>query len=62
MDGNLFSGMFFTLYCHFNFLTSLFVFSGCIPSSSLNTALLVVLEHPSTFLDAASCNVFQLFY
>ena len=47
MTCNLFSGIFFTLSCHFNFLASLFVLSGYIPSSALNTVLLVVLEHPS---------------
>ena len=47
MACNLFSGILFTLSCHFNFLTSLFVLSGYIPSSALNTVLLVVLEHPS---------------
>ena len=37
MAGKLFSGTFLTLYCHFNFLTSLFVSSGYVPSSALNT-------------------------
>ena len=49
MAGNLLFGMLLTLYCHFNFLTSQYVSSGYIPSSAVNTALLVVLEHPSTF-------------
>ena len=52
MTGNLFSGIFFTFYCHFNLLASLFVLSGYIPSSALNTVILVVFEHPSTFLAA----------
>ena len=52
MAGSLFAGIFFTLFCHFNFLTSLFVLSGYIPSSALNTVILVVLEHPSIFLAA----------
>ena len=48
MAGNPFSGMLFTSYSHFNFLTSLliFVLRGYIPGSALNTVLLVVLEHP----------------
>ena len=45
MAGILFSGLFLTLYYHFDFLIYIFVLSGCIPSSALNTALLVVLEH-----------------
>ena len=63
MAGNLFFvfGIFFTLYCHFNFLTSLFVSSGYIPGS-LNIVLLVVLEHPlSIFLAAVICIVFCCF-
>ena len=35
MAGNLFFGMFVTLFCHFNSLTSLFVSSGYIPSSAI---------------------------
>ena len=62
MAGTLFFGMFLTFYCHFNFLTSLFVLSGYIPSSALDIVLLVVLEHPSTFLDSVICTDFQLFY
>ena len=50
MAGNLFSGIFPTSYCHFNFLTSPFVSSGYTPSSALITVSLVVLEHPSIFL------------
>ena len=38
-----------SLYCYVNFLTSLFVLSGYIPSSAPDTVLLVVLEHPTTF-------------
>ena len=38
--GNLFFGMFLTLYGHFNFVTSLFVSSECISSSPRNTVLL----------------------
>ena len=55
MDGNLFFGMFLALYCHFNFLMSLFVFSGYIPSSALNTVLLVVLDPLGSFLAAVIC-------
>ena len=44
--------MFLTLYCHFNFITSLFVLSGYIPFSAFNIVLLIVLEHPSTFFAA----------
>ena len=62
MAGNLFSGKFFTLYCPFNFPTPLFVLSGCIPSSSLNTVLLVVLEHRSIFLAAVICIVFSSWF
>ena len=42
---------------------SLFVLSGYIPSSSLNTVLRVVLEHPinSTFLAAVVCTVSSCF-
>ena len=40
MAGNLFSSIFLALHCHFNFLMSLLVSSGCIPSSSLNTVVL----------------------
>ena len=61
MVGNLFSGIFFTLYCHFNFLTSLVVSSGYIPSSARNTVLLVVLEHPGNFLAAGVCTVSRCF-
>ena len=57
MAGNLFSGIFFTLYCHFNFLASLFVLSGYIPRFALNTVVLVVLEHPSIFLAVVICTV-----
>ena len=46
MAGNLFFGMLLTLRGHFNLLTSLFVFSGYIPCSALNTVVLVVREHP----------------
>ena len=35
-----FFGMFVTLYCHFNLLVSLFILSGYIPSSALNSASL----------------------
>ena len=63
MAGKLFSDIFLTLYCRFNFLTSLFVVTGYIPSSALNTVLLVVFEHPSIFLAAVICTVcFQVFY
>ena len=58
---HLFSGVFFTLYFHFNFLTSLFVLSGYIPSSAPNTVLLVILEHPSIFLAAVICTVSSCF-
>ena len=61
MAGNLFSGILFTLYCRFNFLASLFVLSGYIPSSALTTVLLVVLQHPSIFLAAVICTVFSCF-
>ena len=60
MTGNLFSGIFFTSYCHFNFFTSLFVLSGYRPSSALDIVLLV-LEHPSIFLAAAICTVSSCF-
>ena len=61
MAGNLFCGMFLTLYCHFIFLTSLVYFSGYIPSSALHAVLLVVLEHPRTFLAAVICTVSSCF-
>ena len=61
MAGNLFSGILHVLYCHFNFLTSLFVLSGYIPNSALNTALFVVLEHPSISLAAVICTVSSCF-
>ena len=48
---------FFTYYSPFNFLTSLFVLSGYIPSS----VLLVVLEHPSICLAAVICAVSSFF-
>ena len=53
----------FTLYCRFNFLTSLFVSSGHIPitSSALKTVFLVVHEHPSIFLAAVICTVSSCF-
>ena len=54
--GNLFFGIFFTLYCHINFVTSLFVFKWV-----HSQFLLVVLEHPSTFLAAAICTVSSCF-
>lgn len=41
--------------CHFNFLTSLFALSGCIPSFALNTVvLLIVHEHPGIHSAAAA--------
>ena len=46
MAGNLLFGTLFTLYCIFIFFTSLFLRSGCIPSSALNTAVPVLHEHP----------------
>ena len=50
--------MFLALYCHFNFLTSLFVLSGYVPSSALDIELLEVLEHASTdVLAAVICTV-----
>ena len=45
--GNLYFSVFLTSYRHFNFLTSLFVLSGYIPSSAPKNVLLVVLEHPT---------------
>ena len=57
MAGIPFFGMFLALCCHFSFLTSLFVLRGCIHISVLSTVLLVVLEHPSTFLGAVICTV-----
>ena len=57
MGGNLFSGTFFTLYCHFNFLKSLFVLGGYVPSSALSTVLLVVLEHAGIVLAAVISTV-----
>ena len=50
-----------TLCCHFNFLTSLMVLSGYKPSSSLNTVLLIVHEHPRIFLAAVICTVSSCF-
>ena len=47
--GDLFYGIIFTLYCQFKLVLPLFCFDGCIPSSALNTVLLVVLEHSSLF-------------
>ena len=59
--GNLFSAIFLTSCCHFNFLASLSVLRGYIPSSALNTVLLVVLEHHSIFLAAIICTVSNCF-
>ena len=62
MAGNLFfSGILSTLYCRFNFLACLFVLCGYIPSSALDTVLLVVLEHPSMCLAAVTCTVSSCF-
>ena len=61
MVGNLFFGMLRILYCQFNFLTSLVVFSGYIPSYAHNTALLVVVDHASIFLAAVICTVSSCF-
>ena len=48
--GNLFFGMLLKYILPFqNFSHSYLFLSGCIPSPALNTLLLVVLEHPSTF-------------
>ena len=47
--------------CHFNFLTSLFALSGCIPSYALGTVLLVTLEHPIFFWAAVICTVSSCF-
>ena len=55
MASNLLLGVLLCLHCHFNFLTSLFVSSGCIPGSVHNTVLLIVLEHASTFLAVVIC-------
>ena len=58
-----FFGMLVTLYCHFNFLTSLTVLSGYSSSSALDTAVfLVVLEHPIIFFGCCRLYCFQLFY
>ena len=54
-------GLFLTLYCHFNFLVYLFVLSGCITSSVLNTVLLVVPMHLRICLAAAICTVSNCF-
>ena len=59
MAGNLFFGMFLTLYCHFNFLMCLFVLDGYISSSALSTVFLVVLGH---LLSSCHLYRFQLFY
>ena len=63
MAGNLFFGMFrtSTSYCHFNFLMSLFVLSGCIPSSALDTVLLVARGHLKFFLTADICTASNCF-
>ena len=53
--------MFLALYNHFNFRTSPFFLSGDIPSSALNTVLLVVLELRTMFLAAVICTVFSCF-
>ena len=60
--GNLFFGMPLTLYCHFNFLTALFVSSGYILNSVLNAVLLVVLGHATCFFSCCHLYCFQLFY
>ena len=57
MAGTLFFGVLFTLCCQINFLTSPFVLGGCIPSSALGTVILVVLEHPGSFVAAFVCAV-----
>ena len=62
MAGNLFSGIFFALFCHCNFLTSLVVLGGYISSSALNTVFFVVLEHPNVFSTAVICTILQLLY
>ena len=49
------------MYFILPFLTSLFVLSGYMPSSTLNTVLLVALEHPSIFLAALICTVSSCF-
>ena len=62
MAGNLSFGMLLGWYCRFNFLTALFVWSGCDPSSAFNsTVLLVVREHPSIFSAAVICAVSSCF-
>ena len=61
MAGNIFSGIFFTLYYHCSFPASLFVLSGYNPSSALDTVIPVVLEHPSIFLAAVVCTVSNCF-
>ena len=51
-----------SLYIAISTFSRFYLFSsGYIPTSSLNTVLLVVLEHPSIFLAAVICTVFQLF-
>ena len=55
---NLFSGTFFTLHCHFNFLAFPFGLIGYIPSSAPSAPVLhIVLEHTnnSIFLAAVIC-------
>ena len=51
VGGNLFFGMFVTSYCHFNFLTSLFVLYGpTFPILLLNTDVLLVVLLLSTLV------------
>ena len=61
MTGNLIFGMFLALNCHSHLLTYLSVVSGYNPSSALNTVLLVVRQHPSTFSAAVIRTVSSCF-
>ena len=61
MAGNLFFGMFLSLCCRFNFLISLFVLNGYLPSSALSAVVLVVLEHHRSFLACVVCTVSNCF-
>ena len=60
MAGSLVFGLFLTIYCHLT-LSRLYVSSGHIPNSALNTILLVVLEHLGIFLAAVVCTVASCF-
>ena len=53
----LFSGIFCTLYFHFNFLTSLFSLVGAFLVFLLTQLLPSYLAHLSIVLDAAICTV-----